>query len=107
METKIKIKVPKHLNKEGKKLYKAVLEEFELQSHEQAILTQACECLDRIYQAREVIQKNDSAFYNDRFGKPKVHPALETEKKFKTLFYRLLRELGLSLEDTSRVNPLY
>jgi phage terminase small subunit len=93
----MKIKAPEELSKSSKEFFNTIVEEYELESHHIQILIQACQCLDRIEEAREVI-KEEGAFYNDRFLKPKVHPAVETEAKYKVIFKNLIRELGLDLE---------
>jgi hypothetical protein len=59
------------------------------------LLVQAAEQLDRIEQARaRVVQ--DGAYFTDRFGAPRSHPALRDERDGRVTFARLLRELNLS-----------
>jgi P27 family predicted phage terminase small subunit len=92
----------KHLSKTAKKFYKDVISEFNLETHHLHLLVQACECLDRIIECRKIVKENGS-FFEDRFGQPKTHPALDEERKWKTTYYRLIRELGLDLEPPGEV----
>jgi len=90
-------KAPKGLSKNAKDFFNSITSEYELESHHLSILKQACECIDRINECRKLIEK-EGPFYYDRFGQPKTHPALDEERKWKTTYYRLIRELGLDLE---------
>ena len=92
------MKIPNHLQKEGREFWRAVLSDYELEdSHHLKLLETASQCLDRIAQARRQILKH-GGFYKDRFGQPKEHPAHKTERDNKVLFARLLRELNLDVE---------
>jgi len=96
MAPKIK-RAPSRLDKEGRKFWKQVLKDFDLtDGHHLKILENACQCLDRIEQARIEIEANGS-FYRDRFGQPREFPGLKSERDNKVLFARLLRELSLDL----------
>ena len=94
------MKVPRaatHLQNDGKKFWKQVLTEFQLQDpHHLKILQSACSCLDRIVQAREEIKK-EGPYILDRFEQKKEHPAQKTERDNKVLFARLVRELQLDI----------
>ena len=95
--TKIR-RAPKNLDKTGKKFWKAVLGEFEFEkTHDFELLSQACECLDRIFQCQEAV-KADGLFQKDRYGKPVEHDALKVERAQKKLFLSIIRELGLTLD---------
>ena len=93
----MRISKPKHLSRTAGKFYTDVFKEFELEPHHLKILTAACECLDRMQDAREQIKK-DGLFVKDRYGQVKAHPAQKVEIDNKTLFARLIRELGLDIE---------
>ena len=90
-------KLPDYLREETKEWAQEILDGFELEGHHMKLLILACEALDRISEAREVIAK-EGAYYRDRFGKPKTHPALAVEKDNKIIFARLMRELNLDIE---------
>ncbi|MFC1886061.1 P27 family phage terminase small subunit [Thermodesulfobacteriota bacterium] len=98
-------KAPKHLKKQGRKFWKSVLSDFVLKdSHHLVIFENACQCLDRIDEAQAEI-KVQGAYYTDRFGQPKEHPAHKTERDNKILFARLLRELNLDIEPLKENRP--
>ena len=102
---KTKIKIPKHLQTEGRKFWKKVLDDFDLQdNHHLKLLEQACHCLDRQQQAREVIEA-EGIFIHDRFLQRREHPAAKTERDNKIIFARLIRELGLDLHDPAEPRP--
>jgi phage terminase small subunit len=73
------------------------METYELEQHHERLLAAAAETWDRAQEAREAIAKH-GAFYNDRFGAPRAHPAITAERDAKILFARLLRELRLDLD---------
>ena len=89
--------LPKHLKVETKVWIKKILNDYELEDHHVKILIQAGETWDRIVLARERIKK-DGAYFIDRFGCPKSHPALRDERENRIIFSRLIRELNLSEE---------
>ncbi len=90
-----RITLPKHLRVATKKWIRQILADYELESQHVKILIQAGECWDRILLARETVEKN-GAYYTDRFGSPKCHPALSEERNNRVVFSRLIRELNLS-----------
>ena len=87
----IKIKrAPKNLNQVGRKFWKSVLSEFEFEkAHDYELLSQGCECLDRIDQCREAV-KSDGLFQKDRYGKPIEHDGLKVERAQKKLFFSIV-----------------
>lgn len=89
--------LPKHLRIATKKWIRQILADYELESQHIKILIQAGETWDRILLAREMIEKN-GAYYLDRWGSPKSHPALSEERNNRVIFTRLIRELNLSEE---------
>ncbi len=90
-------KAPAHLKANTKKWYVSVLEEYELEPHHIKILTLAAEAWDRCQEARETIEQV-GAYYEDRFGCPKAHPAVAVERDSRIAFARLIRELALDIE---------
>ena len=102
-----KIKFPQHLSVEAKNFYKKVITEYQLEDHHIKILTLACQCLDRIAEAQEVVRKNGS-YYTDRWNQCKEHPGMKVERDNKILFARLIRELSLDISaPDSRPPGLY
>jgi phage terminase small subunit len=92
------IKPPAHLRPESKKYFASVLDDFEMEPHNIKLLILACEAWDRGVIARETIAEC-GAYYNDRFGNPKKHPAVSVLEASTIAFARLTREL--SLDDTT------
>lgn len=89
---------PEHLSKNSRKFFNKIVKEYELDSHHLELLKLACESLDRIEQARRAIAKT-ALVYLDRFNKPKINPAAKIEAENKIIFARLIRELGLDIEE--------
>lgn len=91
------MKAPKQLSKSSKKFFLKILEAYELEEHHIKLLILACESLDKIEQARNAIAKTH-LFYVDRFGRPKVHPAVKIELDNKTVFIKLIKAMELGIE---------
>lgn len=51
------ISAPKHLRKESAAFFRNVMNEYVLDEHHVILLTKACESLDRIEEARAIIQE--------------------------------------------------
>jgi P27 family predicted phage terminase small subunit len=105
--TKSTIKPPAHISTESKKWFASVLDDYELQDHEIKLLILACEAFDRATSARETIAKC-GAYYNDRFGSPRKHPAVSVLEAATIAFARLTRELSLTdtAPDDNRPPPI-
>jgi len=92
------IKEVKHLkSKSSRDFFNKISNEFELEDHNEKILILACECLDVIEEGRLKIEK-EGAFYTNRFGEPRTHPAIKVIDNNKIIFLRLIKQLGLDLE---------
>jgi phage terminase small subunit len=89
------IKPPPHISNESKKWFAAVLDDYALEPHELKLLILACEAFDRATSARETIAEC-GAYYNDRFGSPRKHPAVSVLEAATIAFARLTRELSLT-----------
>ncbi len=98
-----KAKLPKYLKVATKAWIQRILADYELESHHVKILIMAGECWERIIQARERIKK-EGAYFTDRWGCPKSHPALADERNNRIVFARLIRELNL-LEEGPDARP--
>ena len=93
------------LNKTGRKFRRDVLKEYQIEdAHDLRRLELASYCLDRVEECQQLIEK-DGAFIKDRFEQLKEHPACKVERDNKTLFARLIRELGLDLEQPETPRP--
>lgn len=87
------IQPPKHLTPEGRKLWKTISDDVELDQPALLLLTTLCEAFDRMNQAREVL-KRDGILVKDRFGQEKAHPACGIERDSSASLMRAWRLLG-------------
>jgi P27 family predicted phage terminase small subunit len=89
-------RAPAHLRAATRRWWASVVAEYELEAHHARLLTLAAEAWDRATEARETLKKH-GAYYDDRFGQPKAHPATIVERDSRIAFARLLRELALDV----------
>jgi phage terminase small subunit len=87
-------KAPRGLSRRSQRLWRDVLRDFDLGSHEQALLEESLRALDRADEARAALDAAGLT-YLDRFGSPKARPEVAVERDSRGLFVRTLRELGL------------
>ena len=95
-------KPPSHLSSEARAWFVQVCELYLLESHHLKLLQAAAEARDRAQLSRRTI-KREGAFYTNRFGAPKAHPALDQERKARNDFRLLVRELGLDSAPATEV----
>src|SRR3954447_24221921 len=89
---------PDHLQTaQARELWRATVKDFDLAGHELAVLEQAAKCLDRLVEARELLDV-EGICVRDRFGQPRPHPAAAIERDCRIALARLLRELQLGAE---------
>ena len=88
---------PAHLRAPTRRWWSWVVETYAMEGHHMKILTAAAETWDRRQEARDVMAKQ-GAFYVDRWGAPKAHPAAAVERDCNVLFLRQLRELRLDVD---------
>jgi hypothetical protein len=89
--------LPKHLSMKARRYARALLKTYCFENHQVEVVISLAECLDRISDCRAAI-KAKGAFFEDRLGNIKPHPALSEERSHRITFARLLRELSLSEE---------
>lgn len=87
---------PRPLTDRSRKLWRAVLGQYELSDAELAVLEQALRSLDRADQAAEVLTK-EGLMTVDRYGATRSHPAVDIELRHRTTFARLIGQLGVKL----------
>lgn len=93
-----KKRVPKHLQTDGARLWREIVSEYAItDAAGLALLTTACECLDRIRAAQKSIAEHGE-FIPDRYGVLKQHPACSVEKDARNGFLAAMRALNLDLE---------
>ena len=100
----LSIKAPSHLLPTTKKWWLSVVEGYDLEPHHIKILTLAAESWDRCVQARNRLRKYGIT-YQDRFDQPKSRPEVAIERDSRIAFARLVRELGLDLEEPESPRP--
>jgi phage terminase small subunit len=89
--------IPEGLQETGKRFYEQVLVEYDMgDAHDKARLVMACRCLDEIAHDEALIEKQ-GRFIKDRFQQVKEHPAGRAIRENKTLFCRIIREIGLDI----------
>lgn len=96
---------PKHLGSAGRALWRAVADEYAIiEPHRRAVLAVACECLDRMSQARAAIAADGLIVTGGRYG-PAAHPAVIVERDQKRLLLTALATLDLDLTEGNLVRP--
>src|SRR5450759_3112113 len=91
-------KPPKHLSREAKTLWRELADEYDItDSAGLAILSTACEALDRLRACQTEIAK-DGQQVKDRFGGLRPHGLLSVENLARTAFLAALKQLNLDLE---------
>jgi phage terminase small subunit len=91
------VKAPQHLAKSTRDWWSSVVRDYSLEEHHTRLLTLAAEAWDRAQEARTTLV-TDGTYYVDRFGAPRVHPAVAVERDARLAFARLIRELDLDGE---------
>ena len=92
------IKYPKNLKKTGRRFFRKVQREYIFEeTHDIERLAQAASCLDEIVLAEKILE-TDGRFFTTKSGIVREHPALKAIRDFRTLFVRIIRELGLDIE---------
>jgi P27 family predicted phage terminase small subunit len=100
MTTTVK-KPPEHLKEEGRKIWRKIAGESELDEPSALILQTLCEQYERMNEARELI-KSDGLIVKDRFGQQKQHPAYANELSAAAAMMRAWRLLGYDQADSQQ-----
>lgn len=91
-------KPPSHLKAAGARLWADLASEYSIDdAGGLALLTTACECVDRMRAAQASIAK-DGELVTDRYGAPKLNPACGLEKDARAGFIVAMRALRLDVE---------
>ena len=96
-------KAPKHLTREGKSLWRCILEEYDLEASERALLKVGLENYDRAQKCRAQIDEEGPTI-TDPSGRVRAHPALQAEKNAISAYLQAMRLLALN-EDPPRPGP--
>ena len=73
-------------------------------AHDLERLKQAAFCLDEIDEAQKIVNEH-GRFVKNHVGNLKENPGLKVIRDFRTLFIRIIRELGLDLENAKESRP--
>ena len=87
-----------NLSESAQKWLKRILKSYEFDDGELALLQKAAELRDQADAARVQIEQ-DGAYFHNRFGEPRQHPALRVFQQSTDLMARLLKQLNVRTED--------
>jgi P27 family predicted phage terminase small subunit len=90
---------PRSIGKNGARLWRRVLDEFEVSDGELALLEAAAGCYQRLVEAQEAIAKDGLVL--DTPSGPKTHPAAPVARDSANLLGKLLKQLGVEAEEDS------
>jgi hypothetical protein len=93
-----KPRMPSRLGDAGRRLWKAVVGEFDLHEHELAVLRQACHTADHCDRLEQQLATSD-ALTTTAAGNPKINPLLAEARLQRLLLGRLLVSLRIPLGD--------
>jgi phage terminase small subunit len=96
-------KPPAHLSDTARTFWVEIVSTWQLEAHQLELLRLAAEALDRCEEARRSIAK-DGLIVEGRYG-PRQHPAAAIERDSRLAFARLVRELGLPVDDEESRPP--
>jgi len=89
--------IPAHLGEAGRKLYRRIAADFELEPHHLAILDTACHALDTAEACRVRLTAEGLTITGPK-GAMLVHPLLAAERAARRQCLQALRQLGLDEE---------
>lgn len=93
---------PKALGRDARRLWRAVLTEYECSPSELFLLESAAQAHENACAAWRTLAA-EGAVIQDRYGSPKQHPAIATANQMAQLVARLLKQLGVELVDEATV----
>lgn len=89
---------PKGAGTEGRRLWRSVLEQYELETHELALLVRAVRVADVCTDLQGIVDA-EGPLLTTRLGEQKAHPALVELRQQSTLLARLIVALRVPLGD--------
>jgi hypothetical protein len=97
------VKTPAGLRIKGKELWTAVLAEYDLETHEELLLLQACRCADRLEFMDKELRSAPLTVTNFR-GDEVPHPLLTESRQQAIVLSRLLASVRLPSGDEADLN---
>ena len=86
---------PHTFSSEGRDLWFALLDEYDLDGLGVERLIVACEAFDRYQAARQLLDR-EGIVIRDRFGQQQPHPAIAIERSARAAYLRALRDVEAS-----------
>lgn len=96
--------VPDDLAKSGRRLWEDVVRDYDLDVHEQLLLTEACRVADRLDRLADEAAKNPVTSLNVK-GDLIAHPAMVEARQQAIVLSRLLASLRLPSGETDATRP--
>ena len=97
-------KTPANLKAGGKRLWKAITDEFELGQHELSVLLEASRTVDAL-EALEKIVRAEGVTHQSPQG-VRAHPALVEARQQRVTLAKLVASLRIPLEDEQEANRM-
>lgn len=89
---------PRGLNAPGRRLWRSILTDYDLEEHETALLVLACRTVDRLDDIAEALVGEPLTVSNFR-GDPVAHPLLNEQRQQSLTLARLLASLRIPFGD--------
>ncbi|MFG2618040.1 P27 family phage terminase small subunit [Streptomyces sp. NPDC048507] len=86
-------KAPSKLGPAGRRLWSSVVPAYHLRPDELRVLEDACRCADMVEQLEKLMEGDDLMVYNSQGAK--LHPAVDTLRRYRATMGTLLRQLSL------------
>ena len=102
--TKPAVRAPAHLSLASRRLFRSVVESYQLEDWHVRLLTTALEAQDTAEEARLRIEQ-DGPFVATRFGELKSHPAIAVQRDAQAAALRAWKALGLDVESPTNPSP--
>jgi hypothetical protein len=97
-------KPPKGLGIEGRRLWRGVLADLDLESHELTVLRRACRVADRCEELQKVVDEQ-GLFATNRLGEMKAHPAVLELRQCELLLAKLVAVLRIPPAESEQDRP--
>ena len=107
LKPKPSLRPPPGLKAAGKRLWRHIIQTFELEEHDLILVNSLCGTLDRKNQAEKELRAAGTLRFTNRHGEDRQRPQVGTILDCNILLARLRRELSLGeIPDDSRPPPL-
>jgi hypothetical protein len=90
---------PKGLTPRSRRLWRAILDDYELSDAEQTVLENGLRMLDRAGEAAAIVSAEGLTVV-DRYGGTRAHPMLDAEVRCRREFAAAVRQLGVKLVES-------